>query len=74
LAATLRAAGYEPRPGCANWLLVDGPELRDRLAARAILVRDCASFGLPGTVRIAVPNGTGLARLEAALTAPWAGP
>ncbi len=70
LAAVLRAAGYHPRPSEANWLLVESPELRDRLAAHAILVRDCASFGLPGTVRIAVPGGAGLARLEAALAAP----
>ena len=48
-------------------MLVDGPGLRERLAARAILVRDCASFGLPGTVRIAVPDARGLARLASAL-------
>jgi histidinol-phosphate/aromatic aminotransferase/cobyric acid decarboxylase-like protein len=32
-----------------------------------VLVRDCASFGLPGTARIAVPGDTGLDRLLAAL-------
>jgi len=32
-------------------------------------VRDCASFGLPGTVRIAVPPPEGLERLDAALGA-----
>jgi histidinol-phosphate/aromatic aminotransferase/cobyric acid decarboxylase-like protein len=73
LAAVLRAAGYRPRSTEANWLLVEGPELRDRLAADAILVRDCASFGLPGTVRIAVPDAAGLSRLEAALGAPASG-
>jgi histidinol-phosphate/aromatic aminotransferase/cobyric acid decarboxylase-like protein len=67
LSAVLRAAGYEPRRSRANWLLVDGPDLRDHLAARGILVRDCASFGLPATVRIAVPDTAGLGRLEAAL-------
>jgi histidinol-phosphate/aromatic aminotransferase/cobyric acid decarboxylase-like protein len=71
LAALLRAAGYQPQPADANWLLVESPELRDRLAAHAILVRDCASFGLSGTVRIAVPNAPGLIRLEAALGAPF---
>jgi len=67
LTAVLRKGGYDPRPSHANWLLVDAPHLRDHLAARAILVRDCASFGLPGTVRIAVPDDKGLDRLEAAL-------
>jgi histidinol-phosphate/aromatic aminotransferase/cobyric acid decarboxylase-like protein len=69
LAAVLRAAGYQPRPSHASWLLVEAPGLRDQLAARAILVRDCASFGWPGTVRIAVPDAAGLDRLAAALPA-----
>jgi histidinol-phosphate/aromatic aminotransferase/cobyric acid decarboxylase-like protein len=52
----------------APWVLVRGSgDLRDRLATKAILVRDCASFGLPGTVRIAVPGEPGLERLAAAL-------
>ena len=55
------APGLDPQPSDANWVLVDAAGLRDRLAARAILVRDCASFGLPGTVRIAVPDDDGLA-------------
>lgn len=63
----LRRAGYPPRPSDANWLLVDAPELRDHLARSAICVRDCTSFGMPGTVRLAVPGPDGLARLEAAL-------
>jgi histidinol-phosphate/aromatic aminotransferase/cobyric acid decarboxylase-like protein len=67
LAATLRAAGYEPAPSDANWLLVAAPGLRDRLARRAIAVRDCANFGWPGTVRIAVPDDEGRERLRAAL-------
>jgi histidinol-phosphate/aromatic aminotransferase/cobyric acid decarboxylase-like protein len=67
LAGLLTRAGYPVRPSRANWVLVDAPGLRDHLASRAILVRDCASFGLPGTVRIAVPNPDGLTRLEAAL-------
>jgi histidinol-phosphate/aromatic aminotransferase/cobyric acid decarboxylase-like protein len=66
LATLLQTAGYHPRPSRANWLLVEAPQLRDELAAQAILVRDCASFGLPGTVRIAVPGADGLSRLEMA--------
>lgn len=67
MAALLEQAGYDPLPSDANWLLVHAPGLRERLAARGILIRDCASFGLPGTVRIAVPDDKGLLRLEQAL-------
>jgi histidinol-phosphate/aromatic aminotransferase/cobyric acid decarboxylase-like protein len=67
LVAVLRGAGYRPRPSQANWVLVDAADLRERLAARAICVRDCGSFGMMGTARIAVPGPGGLARLEAAL-------
>jgi histidinol-phosphate/aromatic aminotransferase/cobyric acid decarboxylase-like protein len=67
LAALLEAAGLHPQPSDANWLLVQAPGLRERLMAHAILIRDCASFGLPGTVRIAVPDDKGLLRLQDAL-------
>jgi histidinol-phosphate/aromatic aminotransferase/cobyric acid decarboxylase-like protein len=67
LAATLCEAGYRPAPSQANWVLVRAPGLRARLAAAAICVRDCASFGLPGTARIAVPDAGGLSRLRRAL-------
>jgi histidinol-phosphate/aromatic aminotransferase/cobyric acid decarboxylase-like protein len=67
LAAMLDHAGYRPEPSHANWVLVRAPGLRDRLAAAAICVRDCASFGLPGTVRVAVPDAQGLVRLRRAL-------
>jgi histidinol-phosphate/aromatic aminotransferase/cobyric acid decarboxylase-like protein len=67
LVATLEAHGLRPQPSDANWVLVDAPDLRDRLARHAILVRDCTSFGLPGTVRIAVPDDRGLDRLAEAL-------
>ena len=39
---------------------------RARLARHGVLVRDCTSFGLPGHVRVAVPDEAGLARLVAA--------
>ena len=67
LHSILSRAGYAPRPSDANWLLVDAPALRNHLARAGICVRDCSSFGLPGTVRIAVPGPEGLERLEAAL-------
>lgn len=67
LVALLRRHGLEPAASDANWVLVAAPGLRDSLAREAILVRDCASFGMPGTVRIAVPDAAGLERLGAAL-------
>lgn len=71
LAAVLGAYGLRVRPGAsANWVLVEGAVgLRDRLAAQAVVVRDCTSFGLPGVHRVAVPTPAGLSRLEAALAA-----
>jgi len=69
LAAVLAGAGFVAAPSDAPWVLVpDAGDLRERLARGAVLVRDCASFGLDGTVRIAVPDETGLARLVAAFT------
>ena len=69
LTAVLAAAGLQVRPGAtANWVLVDGAHgLRARLAASGVVVRDCTSFGLPGTHRIAVPPAGQLPRLAAAL-------
>jgi histidinol-phosphate/aromatic aminotransferase/cobyric acid decarboxylase-like protein len=68
LAGLLRQHGLQALPSQANWLLVKAPELRARLAPYGIVVRDCASFGMPDTVRIAVPGEDGLARLDQALT------
>ena len=68
LEAVLRRHGFAPRPSDANWLLIDAPGLRARLGPLGVLVRDCASFGLPGVVRVAVPGSDGLVRLDQALT------
>jgi histidinol-phosphate/aromatic aminotransferase/cobyric acid decarboxylase-like protein len=51
----------------APWVLVHGPGLRERLAPSGVVVRDCASFGLDGWARVAVPDDDGLARLAVAL-------
>jgi histidinol-phosphate/aromatic aminotransferase/cobyric acid decarboxylase-like protein len=59
--------GLLARPSDANWLLVEKPGLREALGPHGILVRDCASFGLPGIARIAVPDDIGLQRLDVAL-------
>jgi histidinol-phosphate/aromatic aminotransferase/cobyric acid decarboxylase-like protein len=68
LAAVLRAHGWAPEPSDAPWLLVPGARgLRAALARQGVVVRDCASFGLPDHVRIAVPDAGGLQRLDRAL-------
>lgn len=68
LVALLRRHGFEPLPAAANFVLVPGARgLRERLATRGVVVRDCDSFGLPDHVRIAVPDDAGRERLEAAL-------
>lgn len=67
LVGVLRERGFSVRPSDANWVLVDEPGLRERLAVHGVVVRDCASFAMPGVVRIAVPSADGLGRLQRAL-------
>ncbi len=67
LTTLLASHGFAVRPSQANWVLVDRPGLRDELLGARVLVRDCTSFGLPATVRIAVPTASGLERLARAL-------
>jgi histidinol-phosphate/aromatic aminotransferase/cobyric acid decarboxylase-like protein len=68
LAAVLAAAGLTPDPSDANYVLVrDASGLREHLARRRVLVRDTATFGIPDTVRIAVPDPAGLDELRRAL-------
>ena len=59
--------GLQALPSDANWVLVEADGLRDRLVRQGVVVRDCASFGLPHHVRIAVPDERGLDRLSRAL-------
>ncbi|MEM9135263.1 MAG: aminotransferase class I/II-fold pyridoxal phosphate-dependent enzyme [Actinomycetota bacterium] len=64
----LAALGLDVRPSAANWVLIDGaPGLRDGLMAHGVLVRDCANFGLPGTMRMAVPHPAQLGRVLTAV-------
>ena len=67
LVALLGRHGITTEPSDAPWVLARAPGLRDRLAPFGVVVRDCASFGLPDHVRIAVPDDSGLARLDHAL-------
>jgi histidinol-phosphate/aromatic aminotransferase/cobyric acid decarboxylase-like protein len=64
----LRHHGLAAPPSDANWVLVDRRGLREQLAPLGIVIRDCASFGLVGTSRIAVPDAEGLKRLDVALS------
>ncbi len=68
LADLLRCYELSVRDGHGPWVLVDGSgALRAKLLTEGIVVRDCASFGLGGTVRIAVPRPDQFGRLERAL-------
>jgi len=67
LVELLAAHGMAAHPSDAPWVLVTAPGLRAELAPRGVLIRDCASFGMPGVMRIAVPDRPGLDRLDAAL-------
>ena len=70
LVALLAARGWCVEARDAPWVLVrDAGHLREVLAGAGVLVRDCTSFGLPGTARIAVPDEAGLERLGASLAA-----
>ncbi len=67
----LRALGLAPLPSVAPFSLVpvaDATAVRGRLlAGHGILVRDCASFGLPDHLRLAARPAADGARLIAAL-------
>ncbi len=68
LGALLRSHGLVPEPSDANFVFVrHAPGVRDALAEHGILVRDTASFGALGGVRIAVPDAAGLDRLAQTL-------
>jgi precorrin-6x reductase len=74
LVEALSASGLVVRDTDACWILVEAPGLRDQLARRTVLVRDCSSFGMPGMVRIAVPGDADLDRLLSALDGVVEGP
>jgi histidinol-phosphate/aromatic aminotransferase/cobyric acid decarboxylase-like protein len=69
LVTMLASQGLAASAADAPWVLVAEAGLRDRLARHGVVVRDCSSFGLEHHVRIAVPDRSGLARLQEALCA-----
>jgi histidinol-phosphate/aromatic aminotransferase/cobyric acid decarboxylase-like protein len=68
LTELLSGHGLSPSPSDANFVLCEAPTgFRDKLLSQGIVVRDCASFGLPAHVRVAVPDSAGIDRLSCAL-------
>lgn len=68
LVSLLTGVGLVAQSADAPWVLVpDADHLRLALGARGVVVRDCTSFGMPGTQRIAVPGPHGLEQLASAL-------
>jgi histidinol-phosphate/aromatic aminotransferase/cobyric acid decarboxylase-like protein len=72
LVAVLWRAGFAIPEPHANFILVDvgdGAGFRRGLMERGFVVRDCASFGLPGYVRVAIPHERDRTRLAVAMIA-----
>ncbi|QGG95263.1 aminotransferase class I/II-fold pyridoxal phosphate-dependent enzyme [Actinomarinicola tropica] len=68
LATAVAAHGWDVDAADAPWILVRGAAgLRATLARRAVVVRDCTSFGWPDTVRIGIPGPADLDRFLSAL-------
>lgn len=75
LVKNLQAVGFAPLTTAVNYFLLPvetGEALRRWLWGRGLLVRDCASFGLPGFVRIATRRPDENEKLNEALT-EWKG-
>jgi histidinol-phosphate aminotransferase len=73
LVAGLRARGLCPVPSAANFVIVpvaNAAAVRGALLDRGILVRDCASFGLPNYLRIAAGPPEAIDRLLAVWPIP----
>lgn len=66
----LRSIGLRPLPTAMHFVLVKVPssgELRSRLLQTGILIRDCASFGLDGYIRLAARPKPDVERLLTAM-------
>lgn len=74
LAELFRRSGYEVLPSQANFVLVLAEEeehLVERLREAGIRVRPGTSLGIPGAVRISVPNSVGMEMFRGL---PWLTP
>lgn len=65
----LTSLGFRVTATDTNWLLVDRHDLRTDLAPLGVLVRDCASFGMPGIHRVALPTPSQLDTVVQAFSA-----
>lgn len=68
--ALCRELGWDVAPGNANFMVAAAPDLVRALPAlrdRGVQLRDCASFGLPGRVRLSVQSPAA----QDALAAAW---
>ena len=66
----LASLGRAPLPSATHFFLVrvgDGAATREALLRRGILVRDCASFGLPEFIRLSTQTPEANARLLAVM-------
>jgi histidinol-phosphate aminotransferase len=71
LVTGLQELGFAPVPSHTNYFLLpvsSSADFRQKLLAHGILVRDCASFGLPTHVRIATRTAEENEKLLAALS------
>ncbi len=71
LVTGLQSLGLAPVPSTTHFFLLpvaDGAAFRRRLLRQGLLVRDCASFGLPAYVRLASRRPEDNRRLLAAIT------
>jgi histidinol-phosphate/aromatic aminotransferase/cobyric acid decarboxylase-like protein len=66
----LERLGLHATPSTANWVLVHAAtHLRLPLARAGIVIRDCTSFGMPTTVRIALPKPHEVERVLSSIAA-----
>jgi len=67
LLSLVRRHGLVASETDACWILVEAVGLREVLLPHGVVVRDCTSFGMPTTSRVAVPDNRGFDRLAFAL-------
>ncbi len=68
LVSELLSLSYRVEDTAVNWVLVQC-DLREQLAPHGIVVRDCASFGMNGWSRVALPRPVEMERVLTAFAA-----